>query len=267
MQSQVPAARSSRGKALLVVAIAILLAAPLGGCKKSRTVKLYVGAGLRYAVEDLIREFEKQTGIKVEPDYGGSGMILSRVADNPDEVDLFMPGDVWYVDRLHEKTGLVEPKDRAKVAYFVPVIIVRKGNQEEIHELKHFFRDDVKAAIGNTTEKGPRVGQIMPELFRKHNLDVSKLDAIQSLTVNELGNWVATGHADAAVVWRAIALNKAAEVDIIEIPREKNVISTVVVGILKNSKRRTDARKFMDFMTSDKGRSILKKRGYQIDPP
>ena len=279
MSVHVDPPRRRFGSSLTALVLAALLAAPTGGCKKEQapepqdqtqrekvTLKLYVGAGLRYAVDELIEEFRKQTGIEVEPDYGGSGILLSRVQLKKD-ADLFMPGDAWYVERLHEKTGLAEPKDRARIGYFVPVIVVRKGNPKNVRSLRDFFRGDVKAAIGNTSPQGPAVGQTTVELFKKHDLDASKLDAIQSLTVNELGNWVATGHADAAVVWRAIALNKADELDIIEIPREKNVISEVVVAVVKNSRHRPEAKKFADFMTGDDGRAILTRLGYQIGPP
>lgn len=261
MPAQVESADSRFGKTALAAAIvAMMFASP--GCGKKETVRLYAGAGLRYAVEDLIKEFEKDTGMNIEADYEGSGMLLSRVQLTQD-ADLFMPGDVWYVDQLQQKTGLVE--SRAKVALFVPVIIVRKGNPKNIRNLGDFYRRDVKAGIGDITEKGPRVGQICPDLFRKQDLDVTKLDAMHAMTVTELGNWVATGHVDAAVVWRAIAMNKAAELDIVEIPEKQNIISEVVIALMKNSRRKADAKKFMDFVVSPRGREILKNRGYQLD--
>ena len=248
--------------ALLILAV---LATGLSGCggkqEETKTLRLYAGAGLRRAVDELAAEFEKTTGIVVVPDYGGSGMIISRARLDP-EADLFMPGDVWYVDQLHKQAGLIESK--TPVAYFVPVIIVRKG-EKRIKTLEDLFRDDVTVALGNP--KSCQVGRISDKILAKSGLSRAKLNAKESLTVNELGVWVKTGDRDAAIVWDAIAANIADSVDVIEIPKDKNVISRVVVGLMKTSKDKESAQRFIDFMTGEKGRSILHGKGYRTESP
>lgn len=224
-------------------------------------LRLYAGAGLRRAVDELAAQFEKATGIRVEPDYGGSGMIISRARLDP-RADLFMPGDVWYVDQLDKQAGLIESK--TMVAYFVPVIIVRKG-ETRIRGLEDFFRKDVKVALGNP--KACQVGRISEQIFAKNGLDASKLQAKESLTVNELGVWVKVGDVDAAIVWDAIAANIADSVDIIEIPRQRNIISHVAVGLMTTSTNKPAARRFIEFMTSPAGRAILEGKGYRTTAP
>jgi len=224
-------------------------------------LRLYAGAGLRRAVDELAAEFEKASGIRVEPDYGGSGMIISR-ARLDDRADLFMPGDVWYVDQLAKQAGLIESK--TMVAYFVPVIIVRKGEQR-IRGLEDFFDKDVKVALGNP--KACQVGRISEKIFAKAGLDASKLEAKQSLTVNELGVWVKVGDVDAAIVWDAIAANIVDSVDVVEIPPAQNIISRVVVGLMTTSTNKPAARRFIDFMTGPAGRAILEGKGYRTTAP
>jgi molybdate transport system substrate-binding protein len=225
-------------------------------------VKLYAGAGLRPALQELIATFKKQTGITVEADYSGSGMAISR-ARLDDEADLFMPGDVSYVDRLQELTGKVE--SQTAISWFVPVIIVRKGNPKKITSLKDFLRNDVTVGLGRADVC--RVGRISGKILGLSGVDRSKLDATESLTVNELGVWVKMGSVDAAIVWDAIAANFADAVDVIEIPRRKNVISRVVVGRLKTSQHPAAARRFVEFLVSDEGRRILARRGYRVEAP
>ncbi|MCK5919725.1 MAG: substrate-binding domain-containing protein, partial [Methylococcales bacterium] len=101
------------------------LAFGCGKKPKQTSIRLYAGAGMRHAVEALSMAFEQQSGIAVEADYAGSGTLVTRAMGDP-SADLFMPGDVWYVDRLHEKTGNIEEK--LTVSYFVPTLIVAKGN-------------------------------------------------------------------------------------------------------------------------------------------
>ena len=77
------------------------------------TLRMYAGAGLRRGVGAVIDAFAEETGIVVEGDYGGSGMIITRARLDP-QADLFLPGDVAYVERLAEKADLIE--STAKVA-------------------------------------------------------------------------------------------------------------------------------------------------------
>jgi molybdate transport system substrate-binding protein len=245
---------------------ALLVAAALSGCRNQqqsrKTLHLYAGAGLRRAVDALAAEFERTTGIAVSCDYSGSGILLSRAQADPD-ADLFLPGDVWYVDELDRKAGLIESK--ASVAYFVPVIIVARGNPKGIASLEDLLRPDVRVALGNP--EACQIGRITGQIFQAGSLDAPIASAKLSLTVNELGVWVKMGAADAAVVWDAIAANIADSVETIEIPRERNVISKVVVGLMTTSRNKAAARQFVDFVTGESGQAILKEKGYRTEDP
>ena len=74
---------------------------------------------------------------------------------------------------------------------------------------------------------------------------------------------------DAAIVWRAIAVNLVAkgQAEFVAIPREKNVFSNITLAVMTTSKRPADAQRFVDFMTSEQGRAILKENGYCVDAP
>jgi hypothetical protein len=72
----------------------ILVAAWSCGCvhqQETVRLRLYAGAGLREAVEALAAAFQGETGIAVEVDYVGSGVLISRAKGDP-QADLFMPG-------------------------------------------------------------------------------------------------------------------------------------------------------------------------------
>ena len=172
-----------------------------------------------------------------------------------------MPGDVYYVDSLNELTNRIAKK--TPVCYFIPVIITAKGNPKKIKNLKDFLRKDVRPALGNP--KACQVGRLCAKMFRKNNLDYSKIKAMQSLTVNELGVWVKTGNADTAIVWDAIADNIKKDIEIIPIPKNENIISKVVVGQLKDSPSPKAAMEFLAFITSPEGWAILKQYGYQTE--
>jgi len=230
--------------------------------QEGQIVKLYAGAGLRNGIDKLIEAFKKDSGIVVDPEYGGSGIILTRVQMNKDG-DLFMPGDVSWVEILQDKTGQVE--SMTPISYFVPVIIVAKGNPKNIRFVEDFYREDVAVGLGRF--EACQVGKISTKILANYGLKRSELKHKESLTVNEIGVWVKMKDVDAGIVWDAIAANMTDSLDRISIPAGKNVISKIVVGLLKESKNKSAAQKFIDFMKSDKGQQILNDNGYQTEEP
>jgi len=115
-----------------------------------------------------------------------------------------------------------------------------------------------------------QVGKACLKIFKKNGLDIKDIDPkrlMRSKTVNELGLFVKTGRADAAIVWDAIAVNNAAALDMIEIPRDRNLISRVVVGMLSTGGNKTGAREFVEFVAGPTGQEILRKHGYCTSGP
>jgi molybdate transport system substrate-binding protein len=243
----------------------LLLAAWFCGCVPQRQavrLRLYAGAGLQEAVQALVRAFENETGIAVDVDYAGSGVLISRAKGDP-QADLFMPGDAWYVERLAELTDNVA--ERAQVSYFVPTIIVAKGNPKNVRTLQDLARPDLRVALGNP--QACQIGRLCVEMLANVGLDSTTLHAKESLTVNELGLWVQMRDVDAAIVWDAVAAGIREEVDMVEIPEEVNRISTVVCARLRSAPHPNEAQRFLQFLTGPAGQRLLREHGYRTERP
>lgn len=229
-----------------------------------KTLELYCGAGIRPAMEDAIKAYTAKTGVTVRADYAGSGILLSRLK-LAKRGDIYMPGDVWYVETA-KKEGLIS--SQRDVCYFVPVILVRKGNPKGIRGLADLGRSGIKLGLGRP--EAVAIGRISEKIFAKNKLDtkaIRKNLVSYSLTVNELGLQVATNHLDAAIVWDAMAAYYKDKTQKVVIPAEQNVISTVAVGVLKFSKDQKLADSFVSFLASDEGRDIFRKNNYTVDRP
>lgn len=235
-----------------------------GSPTEKKELLLYCGAGLRPAVEELAEEFEKGREIVVVKDYAGSETLLNRIRLNR-RGDLYMPGDRYYVAQA-EADGMIA--DSASVCYFVPTILVRKAyDKTEIKTIEDLLDGNVRLGVGSDA---CAIGRKTKKIFEKNGIPQEELDEnaeFHSLTVNELGNHIGAGSLDAVIVWDALAALYTESGRNVQIPPEKNVISTVDVGILSFSENKVAAREFMKFAASDRGSGIFAAHGYTVKMP
>jgi molybdate transport system substrate-binding protein len=256
--------RAERGLAgLLALALSLAIGCGERAAGPAR-LHLYCGAGLRDAVADVAEAFTESTGVVVEADYAGSEVLLSRLKLSG-RGDVYMPGDEHYVE-LARQDGLVVSSRPA--CYFVPVILVRKGNPKGIRTLRDLLRPDVALALGDP--QACAIGRQTQMILSKNGIasdEVDKRVVFRSLTVNELAVHLEVGKADATIVWDAIAAQYAEGTDAVAIPAEENAVSTVPVAVLTTSTQPELARRFADFATGPQGQAIFRKHHYSTEPP
>ena len=259
-----------------VAIICALAALASSGCDGSRdeadrsggkTLLLYCGAGMRLPAAEIIDAFHKETGVTVQADYAGSGTLISRIKTIRSG-DLYMPGSVSYVDDLQEQTGLVDSKKL--VTYFVPCLIVAKGNPLKIRTLADLARPGLKVALGD--DRACQIGRTTRKIIEKNLLDRAAIDknvVMTSVTVNELPLWVKTKTIDATIAWDAVAAgeNFADAVEIVPIPLEQDIISRVAVAVLTCSKDLPLARQFAGFLAGPTAQAIFQKHHYRVTAP
>jgi len=251
----------------------ILAYAGIAGCNRTepgnspsqtRELLLYCGAGIRPPVDELVESFRKEYGVQIVIDYAGSEVLLSKIKLTR-RGDLYMPGDKYYVEQAATEGMILS---QFYVCYLVPTVLVQKGNPQNIRTLQDLLRAGLKLGLGDPNACA--IGRVSQQILAKNNIawqDVEKNLAFQSLTVNELGMQIQARSLDAVIVWDAIAQYYSEYGDQIPIAPEKNVISTVDIGILTFAKQKELAEKFVNFVGSERGRDIFRKHGYNVEPP
>lgn len=245
---------------ILIVVMSVLLC----GCKAEKEeLLLYCGAGIRPPTDELVKTFERECGVKVAVDYAGSEVLLSKTKLTG-RGDFYMPGDKYYVDQAAREGMILSQRS---VCYWIPTILVQKGNPKNICSLKDFLRPGIKLGLGDPNACA--IGRTTQQVLARNNIareDIEKNLVFQSLTVNELGMQIQAEALDAVIVWDAMARYYSEYGDQVPIAPEKNVISTVDIGILKFTKNRELAEKFVDFVTSELGQEIFRKHKYSTEP-
>jgi len=223
---------------------------------------MFCGAGLREPATKLINTFRKKTGIRVEATFTGSGCLLAQITIGQSG-DLYMPGEEWYMNQAKARGYVTDSKI---VTYFIPVIMVQKGNPKKIHSLKDLLKPGVRVGIGEP--KAAAIGDFTPKFLKANGVSMQALkkNVVATFgTAPELGNSIKLGAVDATIQWDAVASWYLDDVDVIAVPITKKTISPVPLGILKFTKHRDEALKFLEFVSGPEGKAIFKSAGHTID--
>jgi len=226
-----------------------------------RSVFVHCAAGMRLPISALAKEFQARRGVRVNLTYGGSNIMLGQI-ELTRKGDVYISGDADYID-MADKKGLV--RSQKAICYFVPVIMVKKGNPKALRTLADLTRAGVR--IGQGDPKAAAVGRLTPKILDLNGVDPAawqKNVKLQTPTVNELGLKIKLGTIDAAVVWRCIAAKYPKDADIVELDPKKNICPTVAGAVLSFSKNPAAAAAFLDFLTSKRGRQVLIENGYTV---
>jgi len=259
----------------LTLSVATVIALVLIGCKAERPEQsdpesepkellLYCGAGIRPPAAQMAEAFEREHGVKIVADYAGSEVLLSKIKLTR-KGDLYMPGDKHYVDQAAQEGMILSQKS---VCYFVPTILVQKGNPKNIRGLQDLLKAGLKLGLGDA--KACAIGRKTKQIFAKNDIaweDIEKNLVFQSMTVNELGMQIKADSLDAVIVWDAVAKYYRDDGTEIPIPVEQNVISTVDIGVLSSTENRSLAEKFLQFAISARGGDIFAKNNYTVELP
>ncbi|APH39256.1 molybdate ABC transporter substrate-binding protein [Methanohalophilus halophilus] len=222
---------------------------------------VYCGAGMRQPMEDIGELFEDEYGIVVQYNYAGSNTLLTQM-ELTGEGDIYMPGATYYFD-VASKKGLIDNID--KVAYHVPVIVTPKGNPAEIDNLSDFTNEDTKIILGDP--QAAAIGVLCQKMLTKKGIygNVEENVIARGATVNELVTYVSLAQADASIVWEDLVINDES-FNVVEIPKEDNIVKIIPIGTLNFSTDKEAANKFVDFIVSSEGKAVFEKYGFTTYP-
>ena len=75
---------------------------------------------------------------------------------------------------------------------------------------------------------------------------------------------VASGEADAGIVYHSEVIASDGQVEGVEIPAELNIVAKYPIGIIKNSVNKKQAQGFVDFLLSTEGQVFLTQYGFGV---
>ncbi|MGQ3685692.1 MAG: molybdate ABC transporter substrate-binding protein [Candidatus Loosdrechtia sp.] len=225
---------------------------------------LFVGAASKPPVEEIVKLFQKETGVKVGVTFGGSGYVLSQMI-LAKKGDIYFPGSSDYMERA-KREGFVYPDTEKIVVYLVPAINVQRGNPKNIKGLDDLCRPGVRVAIANP--ENVCVGEYAVEIIEK-SLTPSDIKKFKKNIVNYMVSCektmmaVALKSVDAVIGWRVFEHWNPDLVETIPLKTDELVrVGYIPIAISQFTQNRELAQKFIDFVLSEEGSSVFKKYKY-----
>jgi len=239
-------------------------------------VRVFSARACAVPLEKAAKFFEEQTGIRVEisvcsrhcakpvaeeatRETIGDDFLL-EIADAGIH-DLAIGGAEYLLDD-GEVRGIVQRGQRRTIAYRASAIVVPSGNPKDIHYVEDMARPGVRVGVS--------VIDCLKGLWEDISGRLGLLDKIRKnicyyangcIAIVEA---VATGSVDAAFGWTAFEHLAPGRIEIIEMPKEQQVLRGTGVGLLSFAKQPEAAIHFMDFLTGPEARKFYKEYGWVI---
>ena len=249
----------------IILLLAVLLTST---CARAQAVKVAAAADLKFAMAELAAQFEKQSGTKLDVTYGSSGNFLTQI-QNGAPFDLFFSADSEYPKKL-EAAGLAEPGTLRE--YAVGRIVIWTPGDSEINAPKDAWKCLLdqrvkKIAIANP-EHAPYGRAALAAMKKAGIYEQVQNKLVYGENISQAAEFVQSGNAQAGIVALSLAISPAMKNgNRWEVPADSYPPIKQAVVLLKASKNKDAARRFLEFVSGPQGREILQRFGFTAPTP
>src|SRR5215472_11335021 len=216
-------------------------------------------------MEELGKEFENETGTKIEVSYGSSGNFFSQL-QNGAPFDLFFSADVAYPQKL-EAQGFVEPGTLRE--YALGRIVIWMPNDSSVDLAKEGWDALLDLRVHKIALANPELapyGRAAAAALQKAGIYRQvKAKLVYGENISQAAQFVQSGNAQAGIVAMSLAVSPAMRNGKQwEIPADMHPAIEQAAIIMKAAKNKQAAKAFLEFVKGKEGQTILKKYGFVI---
>jgi molybdate transport system substrate-binding protein len=259
-----------RNKLILVIAFILTIALFVSGCtgrysEQSQVTRITVSASavLTEAFTDMEKEFETDNPeIDIIMNFGNAGSLRMQIEGGA-PIDVYAPADANHMDILASK-GLIHNDSRKEFAGNSLVLIVPKGNVLNLTGIEDLTKPEVKRIALSDTEASAVGRYAKQSLVEEGIWNGVQNKLLTGDTVRNSLVYVERGEADAGFVFMTdVSSAKAGTIEVItSVPVSTPI--TYPIAVVSSTSQQEESRMFIDFVTGEKGKSILEQYGFSI---
>lgn len=241
----------------LVLVILFSACASSSESQEQTTLNIYAASSLATPFAYAGLAYDKaHPGVKVQFNLGASS-DLARFVQEGAPADVFASADVTNMAKV-ESNDLLDSQSMIFATNYLE-IIVEKGNPLNISSLQDLENPDL---VFVTTSPDVPIGKYTAEVLKKAGVSITP-DSFES-NVKGIMLKVASGEADAGIVYHSEVIASDGQVEGVKIPAELNIVAKYPIGIIKNSANKKQAQGFVDFLLSTAGQAFLTQYGFGL---
>ena len=256
-------------KGLLGVLLVLLLAgcdstnlAPPGDAPRAGgELIVSAAASLKDAFNEIGQLYESRNPTKVRFNFGASG-VLQKQIESAAPADVFASAGARQMDEIAAR-GLIDQTSRKDFVRNVLVLAVPADSSAGIRSFSDLSNPQVsKVAAGNP--KTVPAGQYTEQALTRMNL-LPQLQPklILAEDVRQVLDYVVRGEVQAGVVYASDAFSAGGKVRVAaRAPEDSHDPILYPIAVVKESRQREAAQKFVDLVVSSDGQNILTRYGF-----
>lgn len=240
--------------------VAVMLAANACGSEEPAapdSITVFAAASLTEAFTQIAADFEGQHGTMVRLSFGPSDGLATQIQEGA-PADVFASASPKWMDAVAEDPGV---KDRADFARNVLVVITPADDPASLDSVDDLGRPGIKLVLA---AEGVPVGDYAREMLANAGIADKALANVVSNEDDVKGvvQKVALGEADAGIVYRTdVTTAVAADVAVVEIPDDINVIAVYPIATLAGAPGGSPAGEFVTYVLGP-GQTVLGEAGF-----
>lgn len=236
------------------------------GAANAQELRVAAAADLNFALPEIAKAFEAQTGTKVQLSFGSSGNFFAQIQSGA-PFDVFCSADMGYPQKL-AAAGQALPETLRQYASGHLVLWARNNSN------LNFERDGVKTLLDPRVRKiaianpdhAPYGRAAVAALEKAKLYDQVKDKLVLGENISQTAQFVTSGNADVGLL--SLSLAQAADLQkqghFWRIPSE--IADSLPQGaiVLKQSASPQLAEKFLDYLSCPVGTKILAQYGFDV---
>jgi len=253
--------------AILLTQLYIASGATYLGAEQQPPAEITVSAAisLKDSLEELAKIYSTvRPNVKVHFNFGASGTLQQQIEQGA-PVDVFISASPAQMNALESK-GWIDKDTRKDMVKNRVVLIVPKG-KSGVASFQDLTHPDVKVIAVGEPQAVP-AGKYAQEVLTHMGLyDQLKTKFVLAKDVRQVLTYVATGNADAGIVYITDALATKDVTVAATAPEDSHPPVVYPVAAIKNSHNWAAAKDFVDFLLSVKARAVFEKYGFVSTGP
>jgi molybdate transport system substrate-binding protein len=242
----------------ILVLFAFFVSASL--VSRAEDVKVYAAASLTDAMQAIAAAYGSQSQDKIVFNFAGSNVLARQILQGA-PADVFLSADEAEMEVV-AKSGLIENNSRRDLLANTLAMIVPKDSNLTVREPADLAKGEFKRIALGDPETVPAGVYAREFLESKGVWSSLKSKIVPTENVRSALAAVASGNADAGIVYKTDALISEKVKVVYEVPASAGLKILYPVALTKDASDSGAARKFLHFLESPPAAGIFARYGF-----